>query len=172
MAHTYHNWQIYGYKKDFFGNSEMKPDDLNIFCRLRSMGKYGMREHRGRKKMIRGKRVADENCFGNLWFKGRCSADAGTFPGFTVGGHDVRLAAPPEKGEWVRQLGCPFEPLGGNVTAFIDTMKDAHSIRWFVDSIRYLRKEFMSQFHLFPRIIHGVDLVVGASLVGAVKLRR
>ena len=87
-------------------------------------------------------------------------------------GHDVRLAAPPEKGEWVRQLGCPFEPLGGNVTAFIDTMKDAHSIRWLVGSLRYLRKEFMSQFHLFPRIIHGVDLVVGASLVGAVKLRR
>ena len=84
-------------------------------------------------------------------------------------GHDVRLAAPPEKGEWVRQLGCPFEPLGDNVTAFIDTMKDAHSIRWLVDSMRYLRKEFMSQFHLFPRIIHGADLVVGASLVGALS---
>ena len=84
-------------------------------------------------------------------------------------GHRVLLAAPPEKREWARQLGCPFQPLGGNITAFIDTMKDAHSIRWFIDSFRYLRKEFIFQFHIFPKIIAGADLVVGASLVGALS---
>lgn len=84
-------------------------------------------------------------------------------------GHDVLLAAPPEKEEWVRQLGCPFQPLGDNITAFIDTMKDAHSLRSAIYFTRYLRKEFLRQFHLFPKIIAGADLVVGASLVGALS---
>lgn len=44
-------------------------------------------------------------------------------------GHDVLLAAPPEKTEWAEGLGCPFHPLGSDVTAFIDDMKDAHSLR-------------------------------------------
>ena len=35
-------------------------------------------------------------------------------------GHEVLLAAPPEKAAWARQLGCPFYPLGSDVTAFID----------------------------------------------------
>ena len=42
-------------------------------------------------------------------------------------GHHVLLAAPPEKEEWARQLGCPFQPLGDDITSFIDGMKDAHS---------------------------------------------
>jgi UDP:flavonoid glycosyltransferase YjiC (YdhE family) len=84
-------------------------------------------------------------------------------------GHNILLAAPPEKGEWIRQMGVPFQPLGNDITAFIDTMKDAHSIRWFIDCIRYLRKEFISQFQIFPKIIAGADLVLGASLVGALS---
>lgn len=84
-------------------------------------------------------------------------------------GHRVLLAAPPEKGEWARQMGCPFQPLGDDITAFIDTMKDIHSARSAILSIRYLRKEFRSQFHIFPKIIAGADLVVGASLVGALS---
>jgi vancomycin aglycone glucosyltransferase len=84
-------------------------------------------------------------------------------------GHNVLLAAPPEKGEWVQQMGIPFQPLGNDITAFIDTMKDVHSIRWFIGCIRYLRKECISQFHIFPKIIAGADLVVGASLVGALS---
>ena len=59
--------------------------------------------------------------------------------------------------------------LGSDITAFIDTMKDAHSIRTAIHFIRYLRKEFISQFHIFPKIIAGADLVVGASLVGALS---
>jgi vancomycin aglycone glucosyltransferase len=35
-------------------------------------------------------------------------------------GHNVLLAAPPEKAAWAKQLGCPFFPLGSDVTAFID----------------------------------------------------
>jgi UDP:flavonoid glycosyltransferase YjiC (YdhE family) len=84
-------------------------------------------------------------------------------------GHHVLLAAPPEKGEWARQMGCPFQPLGNNITAFIDTMKDVHSARSTIQSIRYLRKEFISQFHTLPKIIAGADLAVGASLVGALS---
>ena len=84
-------------------------------------------------------------------------------------GHQVLLAAPPEKEEWAQQLGCPFQPLGSDITAFIDTMKDAHSIRTAIHFIQYLRKEFISQFHIFPKIIAGADLVVGASLVGALS---
>ena len=84
-------------------------------------------------------------------------------------GHRVLLAAPPEKEEWARQLGCPFQPLGDDITAFIDTMRDAHSIRSAVYCTRYLRREFISQFQIFPKIIAGADLVVGASLVGALS---
>jgi len=84
-------------------------------------------------------------------------------------GHHVLLAAPPEKEEWARQLGCPFQPLGDNITAFIDGMKDAHSIHSAITFIGYLRKVLISQFHIFPEIIAGADLVVGASLVGALS---
>ena len=38
-------------------------------------------------------------------------------------GHEVLLAAPPEKAAWAKQLGCPFYPLGSDVTAFIDDME-------------------------------------------------
>ena len=82
-------------------------------------------------------------------------------------GHHVLLAAPPEKGEWARQLGCPFQSLGEDITAFIDSMKDAHSMRSAIRFIGYLRKTLISQFRVFPEIIAGADLVVGASLVGA-----
>ena len=84
-------------------------------------------------------------------------------------GHDVLLAAPPEKAEWAEQLGCPFHPLGGDVTAFIDGMRDAHSLCSALRFISYLRKEMISQFDIFPKIIAGADLVVGSSLVFALS---
>ena len=84
-------------------------------------------------------------------------------------GHQALLAGPPEKEAWAQELGCPFQPLGSNITAFIDTMKDAHSIRTAIQCTRYLREEFISQFRIFPRIIAGADLVVGASLVCALS---
>ena len=84
-------------------------------------------------------------------------------------GHDVLLAAPPEKAEWAGQLGCPFHPLGGDVSAFIDGMTDAHSPRSALHFISYVRKEMISQFDIFPKIIVGADLVVGSSLVFALS---
>ncbi|MBW2168367.1 MAG: glycosyltransferase family 1 protein [Deltaproteobacteria bacterium] len=84
-------------------------------------------------------------------------------------GHDVLLAAPPEKAKWVEQQGCPFHPLGDDVTAFIDDMKDAHSFHSAVHFVRYVRKELISQFDIFPKIIAGADLVIGASLVFALS---
>jgi UDP:flavonoid glycosyltransferase YjiC (YdhE family) len=84
-------------------------------------------------------------------------------------GHDVLLAAPPEKAEWVKQHGCPFYPLGDNVTAYIDSMKNAHLFHSAFRFVRYLRKELVSQFDVFPKIIAGADLVIGASLVFALS---
>ncbi len=80
-------------------------------------------------------------------------------------GHEVLLAGPPEKAKWVKQAGCPFYPLGGDVTAFIDEMENAHSFNSGIRFIRYVRKELISQFEIFNKIIAGADLVVGASLV-------
>jgi len=84
-------------------------------------------------------------------------------------GHQVLLAAPPEKGEWVQQMGCPFVPLGDNITAFIDHMKNAHSADSALRFLSYLRNAIKSQFHVLPEIIAGADLVVGASLVVALS---
>ena len=82
-------------------------------------------------------------------------------------GHDVLLAAPPEKAAWAKQLGCPFHPLGSDVTAFIDDQEDAHSLRPAVRFVSFLRKELNSQFNLLPNIIAGADLVIGSSLTFA-----
>ena len=84
-------------------------------------------------------------------------------------GHDVLLAGPPEKAAWAAELGCPYHPLGGDVTAFLDSLKDAHSLRSAAHFTYYLRKELASQFDVFPEIIGGADLVVGASLVAALS---
>jgi UDP:flavonoid glycosyltransferase YjiC (YdhE family) len=84
-------------------------------------------------------------------------------------GHDVLLAGPPEKAAWAAELGCPYHPLGGDVTAFLDSLKDAHSFRSAAHFTYYLRKELISQFDVFPEIIAGADLVVGASLVAALS---
>jgi UDP:flavonoid glycosyltransferase YjiC (YdhE family) len=84
-------------------------------------------------------------------------------------GHQVLLAAPPEKGRWAQRLGCPFTPLGDNITAFIDDMKNAHSMASALRFLGYLRSAITIQFRILPRIIAGADLVVGASLVGALS---
>ena len=43
--------------------------------------------------------------------------------GLQRAGHDVLLAGPPEKAAWAESLGCPFHPLGSDLTAFIDGMR-------------------------------------------------
>lgn len=84
-------------------------------------------------------------------------------------GHDVLLAGPPEKMAWAEELGCPYQPLGGNLTAFIDQMTDVYSFRTGLRFVSYVRKEMIDQFGLLPGIISGADLVVGASLVFALS---
>jgi UDP:flavonoid glycosyltransferase YjiC (YdhE family) len=79
-------------------------------------------------------------------------------------GHDVLLAAPPEKEAWAAAMKCPFRPLGGNFTAFVDTMRDAHSLRSAIRFSMHMRKELWTQFDILPGIVKGADLVVGASL--------
>jgi UDP:flavonoid glycosyltransferase YjiC (YdhE family) len=82
-------------------------------------------------------------------------------------GHKVLLAAPPEKAPWAEKLGCPFHPLGSNVTAFIDDMENAHSFTSAVRFLIFLRNEIKAQFDLLPQITAGADLVIGSSLVFA-----
>ncbi len=84
-------------------------------------------------------------------------------------GHQVLLAAPPEKEAWSRKLGCPFTPMGDNITAFVDSMKDAHSLVSALRFLAYLKSAVKDQFRVLPGIIAGADLVVGASLVGALS---
>ena len=80
-------------------------------------------------------------------------------------GHDVLLAGPPEKASWISALGCKFQPLGKDVTSFIDSMENAHSISAAVQFLKFVRAEMDAQFDLLPKIIDGADLVLGASLV-------
>ncbi len=84
-------------------------------------------------------------------------------------GHEVLLAAPPEKAPWAKQLGCPFLPLGSDVTAFIDDMENAHSLRSAIRFVSFLRNEINAQFDLLPKIIAGADLVIGSSLTFALS---
>ena len=78
--------------------------------------------------------------------------------------HEVLLAAPPEKAAWAKQLGCPFYPLGSDVTAFIDQMENAHTLRQAIPFVPFLQDELIAQFKLLPEIIAGADLLIGSSL--------
>jgi UDP:flavonoid glycosyltransferase YjiC (YdhE family) len=82
-------------------------------------------------------------------------------------GHNVLLAAPPEKTAWAKALGCPFHPLGNDVTAFIDNMDNAHTLRPAIHFVSFLRNELNTQFNLFPKIIAAADLLIGSSLTFA-----
>lgn len=79
-------------------------------------------------------------------------------------GHDVLLAGPPERAPWAKEHGCPYRPLGRDVTSFIDgslTVRNPLAVPIFY---RFLRTEIQTQFDVLPRMIEGMDLVVGASL--------
>ena len=80
-------------------------------------------------------------------------------------GHDVLLLGPPEKAIWARQLGCPYMEFGRDVTAFLNNMKDAISLRTNIASIFFLRQELNAQFEILPRIMKNADLVIGSSLM-------
>jgi UDP:flavonoid glycosyltransferase YjiC (YdhE family) len=84
-------------------------------------------------------------------------------------GHEVLLAAPPEKAAWAAEMKCPFRPLGGNFTAFVDSMTDAHSLHSAIRFASHMRKELKAQFDILPAIVKGADLVVGASLAFALS---
>jgi UDP:flavonoid glycosyltransferase YjiC (YdhE family) len=79
-------------------------------------------------------------------------------------GHAVLLVGPPEWAGWAEQSGCPYLPLGEDVTAFIDRMSYVQELKSVVDSISFVRRGIVSQFALLPAMIAGADLVVGSSL--------
>ena len=82
-------------------------------------------------------------------------------------GHRVLLAGPPEKADWASELGCPYVCLGEDVTAFVDSMPDSHSIRSALQFIAFVRRGVTRQFDLLPDLVSGADLVVGSALVFA-----
>lgn len=79
-------------------------------------------------------------------------------------GHTVLLAGPPERKGWAEQLGCPYFPLGDDVTGFIDEISCAQELRSAVEFISFVRRGVADQFARLPAIIHGADLVVGSAL--------
>ncbi len=82
-------------------------------------------------------------------------------------GHEVLLAAPPEKQEWAKTMKCPFFPIGSNLTNFIDTLHKVYSPITLAQSIPFLRREIRIQFSCLPQIASRMDLLVGSSLVAA-----
>jgi len=79
-------------------------------------------------------------------------------------GHHVLLCAPPEHADWVKTYGCSFRGLGSNFKAFIENSPGAHTLKAIPSFVRFLRREFESQFTQLPAVIKGADLVLGASL--------
>ena len=79
-------------------------------------------------------------------------------------GHTVLLVGPPERKGWAEQLGCPYFPLGDDVTDFIDSMSYVQEFKSAVDFISFVRRGVAFQFSRLPAIIAGADLVVGSSL--------
>ena len=86
-----------------------------------------------------------------------------------AGGHDVLLVGPPEKAQWAGQLGCPYKKFGTDITAVLNNMKDAISLRTNIASFFLVRQELHSQFRLLPQIIKNADLVIGSSLIFALS---
>ncbi|MCK5350086.1 MAG: glycosyltransferase [Desulfobacula sp.] len=84
-------------------------------------------------------------------------------------GHDVLLVGPPEKALWARQLGCPYKKFGADITAILNDMKDAVSLRTNIASFFLVRQELHSQFKVLPQIIRNTDLVIGSSLMFALS---
>jgi UDP:flavonoid glycosyltransferase YjiC (YdhE family) len=79
-------------------------------------------------------------------------------------GNTVLLAGPPERREWAVQSGCPYFPLGEDVTAFIDKMSHVHELKSAVHFVSFVRRGIDAQFARLPAIIDGADLAVGSSL--------
>ena len=80
-------------------------------------------------------------------------------------GHRVRLAAPPENGNWVRSFGVSFAAVGDSFMDFAAEHPDVHSPTTAPPFVRFLRSQAQSQFRQFPPVIAGADLALGCSLV-------
>jgi len=84
-------------------------------------------------------------------------------------GHDALLAGPPEKATWADHLGCPYVPLGSDLTAFTDTLDGVQAPLDVLRLNRQFRGEVNAQFKTIPEIIGGADLVVGSSAIFALS---
>ncbi|MEW6187279.1 MAG: glycosyltransferase [Thermodesulfobacteriota bacterium] len=84
-------------------------------------------------------------------------------------GHEVLLVGPPERATWAQEYGCPYRPLGGNLTAFIDGIPQAHTLTAALRFVAFVYREVREQFERLHEILEGADLVIGASLVFALS---
>ncbi|THB78941.1 MAG: glycosyltransferase [Desulfobacteraceae bacterium] len=80
-------------------------------------------------------------------------------------GHEVLLVGPPERIQWAKELGFPYQGLGCDVTEFLNSIDNPISISSAVKFVNYVRNEIHTQFEMLPDIIKGVDLAVGSSLM-------
>lgn len=79
--------------------------------------------------------------------------------------HDVLLAGPPEKKEWAEKLGCPYLAFGKDVTAFVDSKKDAVSFGSWLDFMRLVQQSLELQLTQLPSLVKGCDLIISSSLM-------
>ena len=80
-------------------------------------------------------------------------------------GHDAMLVGPPEKALWAKALDCPYTPFGQDVTAFIDSKKNAISLRSGIDFTRLVQQSLKLQLEILPSFFRGADLIIGSSLM-------
>lgn len=84
--------------------------------------------------------------------------------GLQTAGHEVVLLGPPERAAWAAELGCPYQPAGSDVTALINTMEAAHTLKAAVIFTQYVRREVAVQFETLPGMVQDADMIVAASL--------
>ena len=84
--------------------------------------------------------------------------------GLGVRGHRVTLAGPPEWQSRATSLGIPYTRLGSDVSAFLGKVEAAHSLKAALAFRELVLAETRMQFKHLPDMIHGAELVVGASL--------
>jgi UDP:flavonoid glycosyltransferase YjiC (YdhE family) len=89
--------------------------------------------------------------------------------GLKAQGHDALLVGPPERASWAAQLGCPYAPLGDDVTALVDAMESVYSLASAKQFISLVRSGIDDQFRHLPALVTGADLVIGSSLVFALS---
>ncbi len=71
-------------------------------------------------------------------------------------GHEVLLAGPPERAEWAEEYGCPYQPLGNDLTAFVDRLPQAHTVSSGFRFVSYIYKEMTINLRSYRKSLKGL----------------